>query len=392
MQVLVANVAASHLQMVFKLLDDRRPALPTGMLAGVQSDAAQGFILFQQPLCCVAKCFFIPGHGKHAVVAVANVLRSRRLIVGHHAKARGQGFQHDVAERFGHARKQEQITGRVMRRQGFATLRAAENRVGQFLLQGDTLRSVTDDDQFQIALWISAGEFFETTLEQTEVFFRRQASDMNDRDILLAQSPLRSQGIQAFGRVKQLTVDPPGQQRQTIEMPAFQFQTLADTRNQGQRRTIVEPAQIVGQQTRQQAKAVLVGVLLEIGVKTADHRDAQTARRAQCRQPERAFGGDVQHVRALASPASQQLVHRRLSPLQPRITRQRPAPAQQQPIVFTALWIVTLTRPHQFHPVPACAQTVAQAAKGIGHAVDFRWEGFADQGDVQSCRHGLSVC
>jgi hypothetical protein len=30
----------------------------------------------------------------------------------------------------------------------------------------------------------------------------------------------------------------------------------------------------------------------------------------------------------------------------------------------------------------ARAQALAQTAKGIGHAVDFRWEGFADEGDV----------
>ena len=47
-----------------------------------------------------------------------------------------------------------------------------------------------------------------------------------------------------------------------------------------------------------------------------------------------------------------------------------------------SLRIVGLTRSHQFHPMPACAQTVAQAAKGIGHAVDFRWKGFADEGDM----------
>ena len=70
---------------------------------------------------------------------------------------------------------------------------------------------------------------------------------------------------------------------------------------------------------------------------------------------------------------------------------QRPAPAKQQGIVLTALWIVGLARAHQFDPMPARAQAVAQTAKGIGHAVDFRWECFGDQSDMQSCRHDLSV-
>ena len=53
------------------------------------------------------------------------------------------------------------------------------------------------------------------------------------------------------------------------------------TGHQGQGRAIVEPAQIVGQQARQQAEAILTGVLLEVGVKAADHRDAQTPGGAQ---------------------------------------------------------------------------------------------------------------
>lgn len=174
-------------------------------------------------------------------------------------------------------------------------------------------------------------------------------------------------------------------------MPALQLQLLADARHQCQRRTVVKPAQVMRQHPGQQTEAVLTGVLLEIGMKTAHYRDPQAPCRAQGRQAQRAFGGDVQHVRALAFPAPEQFVHRRLTPLQPRIPRQRPAPAEQQGVVAGQGLIAILARAHQLDLMPTGAQAITQAAQGIGHAVDFRREGFGDQGDVQSCRHDPSV-
>ena len=72
--------------MPFKLLDNRRPPLATRMLARIQAHAAQRFILLQQPRRRIAKRLFIARHRQHAAVAVANMLRRRCLIVGHHAK------------------------------------------------------------------------------------------------------------------------------------------------------------------------------------------------------------------------------------------------------------------------------------------------------------------
>lgn len=214
---------------------------------------------------------------------------------------------------------------------------------------------------------------------------------MDNGDVIFAQSPVLTQRVQTLAGVKQLAIDAAGQQRQTLEMPTFQLQPLADAGHQGQGRAVVKPAQIVGQHSRQQAEPVLAGILLEVGVKAADHRNPQTSRGAQRRQTQRAFSGDVQHVGAMAFPAPQQFVHRRLTPLQPGIPRQRPAATEQQFIVTAQLPITALARSHQFHLMPARAQTVVQAAKSIGHAVDFRREGFGDQSDMQSCRHDLSV-
>ena len=42
-----------------------------------------------------------------------------------------------------------------------------------------------------------------------------------------------------------------------------------------------------------------------------------------------------------------------------------------------------MTWADQLDVMASLAQPLDQVAKGNGHAIDFRWEGFADQGDVQ---------
>jgi len=211
---------------------------------------------------------------------------------------------------------------------------------------------------------------------------------MQHGSLLTGQCPAFTQRIVAFGRVKQLAVDTAREHAQALEMAPLQLQALAGAGHQGQGRAVMEPAQIVGQHPAQHAQAVLVGILLEVGVKATHHADPQAPRRPQRRQTQRPFRGDIQHIRALAGPAPQQLVHRRLAPLQPRITRQRPAAAKHQAIVTGPALVAALARANQFDLMPARAQTVTQAAKGIGHPVDLWREGFGDQGDVErSCRH-----
>ncbi|MNI91829.1 hypothetical protein D3C73_1495410 [compost metagenome] len=81
-----------------------------------------------------------------------------------------------------------------MTRQGFTPLGAAENRLGHFVLQFLALRAVADHDQFQSAPGITRLEGIEGAFEQAKILFRGQASDVNDGDVFLGQSPLLTQG------------------------------------------------------------------------------------------------------------------------------------------------------------------------------------------------------
>ena len=68
-----------------------------------------------------------------------------------------------------------------MPRQFFAALSAAEHRIGQAGRQLRTLRPVTDDDQFQLTLWISATQSVQAALEHPQVFFLGQAAHVQHR-------------------------------------------------------------------------------------------------------------------------------------------------------------------------------------------------------------------
>ncbi len=124
---------------------------------------------------------------------MANVLGRCRLVISHHTQPRSQGLQHHIAEGFGQAGKHENIARCIVGSQGFAAVRAAENSVGQRLLQGLALWAVADDDQLYCSLWIRRGQRVDGALEQTEVFLGCQAPDMNNGNVLLAQAPLFTQ-------------------------------------------------------------------------------------------------------------------------------------------------------------------------------------------------------
>ncbi len=272
--------------------------------------------------------------------------------------------------------------------QFFTAQGAAENRLRQFLFQHRALWAIADDDQFHLAQRIRVLQGFKAALEQSQVFLLRQSTYVQHGDLFSVQCPTFPQRVVAFRRVEQLAVDPARQHSQTLEIPPLQLQALTGAGDQRQRRAVMEPAQIVRDHAAEQAQTVLVRVLLEVGVKATDHADAQAPCCAQRRQAQWAFGGDVEHVGALTGPAAQQLMHRRLAPLQAGVARQRPAAAQQQRVIAGAALIAALAWAHQLDLMAARAQTFTQAAKGIGHPVDLWREGFGDQSDVKrSCRH-----
>ena len=77
--------------------------------------------------------------------------------------------------------------------------------------------------------------------------------------------------------------------------------------------------------------------------------------------------------------------------MQARVAGQRPAAAEHQLVAAALVAIGALAWAYQLHAVVAGAQAIAQLAKGIGHSIDFRGEGFGNKGDMKGCGHDPSV-
>ncbi|MNN06864.1 hypothetical protein D3C81_1196720 [compost metagenome] len=141
--------------MRLELLDDRRPALAAGMLAGIETYPAQGFAFFEQPAGRIDERHLITGHGQGSAVPVADMLGGSGLIIGNYRQPRGHGFEHHIAKGFGQAGEQEQVAAGIVLGQCFTPLGATEHRIWQLLFESCTLRAVANHDQAQPRVWIS---------------------------------------------------------------------------------------------------------------------------------------------------------------------------------------------------------------------------------------------
>jgi hypothetical protein len=101
--------------------------------------------------------------------------------------------------------------------------------------------------------------------------------------------------------------------------PAAQF----GAGHQGADRTAMKIAQIAEDEETQPAGVIIFAVAVEIGVKTAEHRDSQTARDGHGRPAQRALGRDINDIRALPMPATAQHGAGRQADVQAAIARQR---------------------------------------------------------------------
>ena len=66
-------------------------------------------------------------------MAMTNMLRGGRLVIGDHRQPRGHGFEYHIAKGFGQARKQEKVTAGIVFGQHLATLGAVEISRGDYI-------------------------------------------------------------------------------------------------------------------------------------------------------------------------------------------------------------------------------------------------------------------
>ncbi len=218
-----------------------------------------------------------PGMAEYAVVAVADVLAGRCLVVRPPRPGPRPGLPAPHCRRSPSGWETE--TGRPRHSGAPGPHRVACRRKiasGSCVLQRAPLGAIAHHDQLQAALWITCSAVRRKQRLSSPRFFSGPAGQHESRRYRRCPGPsFRAGHRQRLAGWNSWLSTPRGEQCQALEAATFQLQALAGAGHQGQGRAVVEPAQVVGQQPAQQAQAVLAGVLLEIGVKAADHRDAQ---------------------------------------------------------------------------------------------------------------------
>ena len=129
----------------------------------------------------------------------------------------------------------------------------------------------------------------------------------------------------------------------------------------------------------QPTQAVMLAVAVEIGVKAAEHGNAEAQRCPHRRQAERPLGCNVHRIRALPRPVLAQQPVGRQADVQPVVTGQGQGRNQGHWEARGAVGALAtfLARAHQRHCVPALSQAVQQPGQGQRDAVDFGWVGFS---------------
>jgi hypothetical protein len=122
---------------------------------------------------------------------------------------------------------------------------------------------------------------------QRQVFFRRQAADVGNHQLVVGDLPGGAQGIAASCRVEQPGIDAARHDTNAAIAAPYQVDAQLVRGHQGQAAAVVQSPQVQGDEVLQPGEAVVPAVGVEIGVEFGYHRDAEGARGADGRRAER---------------------------------------------------------------------------------------------------------
>jgi hypothetical protein len=330
------------------------------------------------------KAGLVAGLGQPALHPVLDQLLGGRIPVGHHRQAAGQGFGHHVAVGLGEAGEQEEVAAGVVLGQESPRPGATEHGRRLTGLQGLLGRAAAHQDEPRPGLM--RPDRLEGLLQQGQVLLGGDTPHVHHRQVIGCQAPAATQGGAAPGRIEQRGIHAPGHHIHPGNALLRQLAAQGPGGHQGEVGPVMEFAQIGGDGALQPAHPIVAAVTVEIGVEFADHRQAQLARRRQCRPAQGAFGHHLDHVRALRGPAPQQHLAGRQAELQVGVAGQRNAAGEHllhplSPVrQLDGAPLVGLAGADQVHPVPGGHQAVHHAAGGHRHPVDFRRIGLRHHG------------
>ena len=325
------------------------------------------------------------GHGG-AMRAVRQVLARGAVVEGHRGDAAGHGLERDVAEGLGQAGEAEHVGAGEAARQRVAALHAGEDEVRVGFLQRTARRAVADPDETRVRPRLLQQP--EAAHGQRQVLLGRDAADVDHDRGAVRGAPAFAQCRVAPARVEGAGVDRAAQPHGAVETLLRERVLQLAGGHQGGVGAVVEAAQPGEHPGAEETGAVAAHVIVEAGVETRGHGDAQASAGLQRRPAQRALGGDVDRVRPLRRPARRQPLAGRQAEAQARVARDRRAFHQHQRGVGTRAVVLALGS-HQADRVAEPAQAVFERLHGERDAVDVGRVGFGDQFDVQAGVHGL---
>ena len=252
--------------------------------------------------------------------------------------------------------------------------------------------------QFSASRYLGLLQALPCLYQQGQILFCRQAANVKQYQILLRRLPFLAQCGFAMGRMKLLAVDPAPQLRQVAHARTQQRPLLAGAGGERQQGVVMKPAQVTHHRLVKKAQAVMITILLEIGVKAADNRDAQAPSHAQRGPTQRALGSQVDGVGSLFAPQASQSAGCRQAPLQLRVARDRHTAHAQLTEGAKAVrsqGFTSLGRANQLQRVVPLQQALDKMTQGVGNAIDLWREGFGNQRKAPVCssryRHAAIV-
>ena len=331
-------------------------------IAGGFAHVCQGFD-FRRTQCLGQPFLFVAFVGLDAVEALLDVLSGSGVIVGHRDKSAGHGFEHDVAERFGFAGKEKNVGRCIMAREIFVAAHAGEVNPGILLFESGAQWPIAHNHE--TGRWHFFADRHKRADRQRDVFFRGDATDKKEHGCVGGGIPFRTQAVVAVIGMKSFGVHPASEQVGVLD--AFIFEHFDYLHARCHRRTgpAVDVAQITHRRWLEALEFVLLHVLMEVGVKSGGHRDSQSVGDTHGGNSQRAFGRNVNDIRALLDPAFAQFERSRQTDAHFLVSRQRDgadAGSFGLPIAGT----------NDAHTMAAVDQPVAQSSQSHGNSVDVR--------------------
>lgn len=323
-----------------------------------------------------------------AVFAGADELARGGVVEAGNGEAAGHGFGEDVAKRFREAGVDIDVGRGVVAGEIVAGDEAGKNPPGKLALERGAERAVADEDAAQAGFGGAHGR--EGAEKERIVFLGGHAAGVDHDGIGRRGAPRSAQGEGAQGGAELGGVNAAREDGEIAEAELGEFGAELAGRREGAARAVVNVAEPRERDALERADAVVAGIGVEVGVKAGGDGEAEGAGGGDGGGAERTFRGDVDEIGAIRAPALAQRAAGREAETEHGITGERET-GQGDDLVFgmsVGGREIVAAGAIDGDLMATPAEFAGDHAKRHRDAVDFRREGFGDEGEFHKMRGG----